>query len=242
MRRTANLFFRGWTSWCIPLVLLLATILVFDLTNLDIAIQDHFYTPGEGWLISMHKYSGFGLVYYTIPKFLLGNFSAVVLALGVWRFIHFKKVPHGIIYVLVTMLTIPCVVANLKSNSSMPYPSKITRYGGKEEPRTVIEAFRNPLQPSGKHYHGWPAGHASGGFSLMGLAFVPAPPRRRWLGFAITSAIGFSMGICHTMDGNHFFSHNLASFFIAWFIAALLYQLYTAALAWREKRHPRPAE
>ncbi len=123
------------------------------------------------------------------------------------------------------MLAVPCVVANLKSYNSMPYPSKLTRYGGREERKTVVEAFRHPRQPNGKRYHGWPAGHASGGFSLMGLAFAPRRRRWRWLGFGLATGLGLAMGVCHTMDGAHFLSHTFVSLFIAWLLAACLYGL-----------------
>lgn len=42
MRGLAELPFRGWTSWAVPLALLAVTIVAFDVTDWDVRIQDHF--------------------------------------------------------------------------------------------------------------------------------------------------------------------------------------------------------
>ncbi len=226
MKSPADLCFRGHTSWIIPLVLLVLTILLFELTPWDTWIQDHFYTPGEGWLLKLDKHHGFGLVYYTGPKWLLGQLGFVLGAIIVWIAIRKRRLAWGLLYVVITMISIPCLVANIKSDCSVPYPSRLVRYGGKEQPRNLYQAFFEPIPAGSKRYHGWPAGHASGGFAPIGAAFVPERKKYRWLAFGGVTALGFFMGICHTMDGNHFFSHNLVSYFLAWMVAAFLYLLF----------------
>ena len=243
MRGLAELPFRGRTSWSVPLALLAVTIVAFDVTDWDVRIQDHFWTPGVGWSVSLRKYSGAGLVYYTLPKLLLGLWGLCLGGWCVWKVAARRVVPWRGLYILCVMLAVPCVVANLKSYNSMPYPSKLTRYGGREERKTVVEAFRHPRQPNGKRYHGWPAGHASGGFSLMGLAFAPRRRRWRWLGFGLATGLGLAMGVCHTMDGAHFLSHTFVSLFIAWLLAACLYgllprlRLFLSRPHWRRHHH-----
>ncbi len=220
--------FRGWTSWAIPLLLLCLTILLAETTPWDEQLQSLFYSPERGWLLTLDKHRGFGLVYYTIPVRLIGLFSGLLFLSSLWTLLKTRRFPWRRAYVLLCMLTIPTLVANLKFHNSMPYPKKLAQYGGILPKRSLLQAFRTSREPNGKRYHGWPAGHASGGFSLMGLTFIPQDPRKRRWGFALATALGGFMGICHTMDGNHFFSHNLVSLFLAWLVAALLFQAWNA--------------
>lgn len=243
MKNLADILFRGRSSWLIPLFLLIFSIVLFEVTPLDTIIQDCFYTPGEGWIIKFSKRRGFGLVYYTFPKWLLGQLGFALGAAIAWFAIKKRKIAWRLIYILVTMITVPCIVANLKADSSMPYPAKLVRYGGNEQKRSLYESFFVPIPEGSKHYHGWPAGHASGGFAPIGIAFAPNRRRYRYWGFAAVTSLGFFMGICHTMDGNHFFSHNLVSYFIALLTAALFYQLFAKLKTLYEKhRHKREHE
>ena len=235
--RQRDWLFRGWTSWAIPLALLALTILLAETTPWDEQIQNLFYSPERGWLLTLDKHRGFGLVYYTIPVRLIGAVSGLLLLSALWSLAKTRRFPWKRAYVLLCMAAIPSLVANLKSHNSMPYPKKILQYGGTCPKRSLLQAFRTRREPNGKRFHGWPAGHASGGFSLMGLAFCPEDPRKRRWGFAFSAALGGFMGLCHTMDGNHFFSHNLVSFFLAWLVASLLY-LAVHALRKRFSAHP----
>ena len=222
----ADILFRSWTSMAIPAVLLVSVIILFEMTPLDDIIQDLFYIGDGRWCIEFHKYSGWGLFYYTLPKILLGMFGAAVLFHGGWLFFRKRIKPFGHIYVLVCLGAIPGVVAILKANSNMPYPRKLVQYGGACQKVSLADAYLKPLAQGEKQYKGWPGGHASGGFAIMGLAFVFTAPRKRWRGFLAAVLLGFFMGMGHTMDGNHFISHVLVSFFIGWLVSALLYGLY----------------
>ena len=232
--------FRSWSSVIIPALLLLATILVFEFTDWDIAIQDRFYSPEHGWLIHFdnhNTYKGLALFYYTLPKFLLGIFGGCLLLLALFpQKLRTTASRAQLIFVIVCLVAIPCTVSLLKSHTNMPYPCKIERYGGKAPHRKLHQAIVAYFDKSLKLYKGWPGGHASGGFALMGLAFAPKSRRRRRIGFAIATAAGFFMGMGHTLDGSHFFSHNLVSWTIAWLIAALLYQCWINLERKRERR------
>ncbi len=232
MKKLSDLLFRGWSSWVIPLMLLAITILVFEWTDWDMAIQRHFYTPETGWLLHLNKHKGFGLVYYTIPNILLGNLGFAILVCVLWRFIRTHRLCWNGIYVILCLMCIPSLIANVKARNSMPYPSKIVEFGGKETKRTIIEAFRAHHEPGLKQYHGWPAGHASGGCSLICLAFIPRKRQWRWAGFGTAILAGGFTGFCHTMDGAHFFSHMLVTFFLAWIVAAWLF-LLLRYIRWR---------
>jgi len=225
MKNLTDYLFRGRNSWLVPLLLLTITIVIFELTNWDMELQSHFFVPGHGWLLHLNKHKGFGLVYYTIPNLLLGNIGFVILAYSLWRLFLRHRICWNGLYVMLCMIVIPTFVANIKAQNSMPYPSKTVEFGGRETKRSLIESFRAHNVPGLKQYHGWPAGHASGGCSLVCLAFIPRKRCLRWLGFGTAILFGGFTGFCHTIDGAHFFSHLLVTFFLAWLVSAWLFLL-----------------
>ena len=235
-------FFRSWSSVVIPAALLLATILVFEFTDWDITIQDHFYTPEHGWIIPFDNddtYTGAALFYYSLTKFLLGIFGGCLLLLALFpKKLHAPASRTQLVFVIACLIAIPSVVSILKSHTNMPYPRKIKRYGGYAPHRKLHQAVTAYFDKSLKLYKGWPGGHASGGFALMGLAFAPKSRRQRRTGFAIATAMGLFMGLGHTLDGNHFFSHSLVTWFLAWMIAALLYQFWQWLERRQAEKHP----
>ena len=218
--------FRSRFCWVAPLLLLAAVLVLFEcFPGWDIRIQDCFYSAERGWLVGGDDDKWLEFCYYQGPKIILIPLFVVLVLYSAWRTIRTRRVPWRHIYVLACLGAIPGVVAALKVGNSMPYPKKLVRYGGTEERRTVVEAFQWSRADGTRHYGGWPGGHASGGFALMGAAFAPEDPRRRRTGFLAATALGFYMGIGHTIDGAHFFSHSLVSFCIAWLVAALLWRL-----------------
>lgn len=240
----ANNFFARlpWLRWSLEALLLAAVIVLFEVTDWDLKFQDLFYSVENGWAIHMHKTSGPGLFYYTIPKYIIGWACGL---LTVSLFLPRKRLPKWwfsrwrTLYVLICVAATPCVVANLKTRCNMPYPSKIVRYGGMEPKRGIVEAFRQKKTPGVKWYHGWPAGHASGGFAWFGLAFAPLTLRGKRRGFLLALAAGAMMGFFHTIDGNHFISHTLVSGALSILLADLLFAIcrkLLLSLQWRLSR------
>lgn len=142
--RQRDWLFRGWTSWAIPLALLALTILLAETTPWDEQIQNLFYSPERGWLLTLDKHRGFGLVYYTIPVRLIGAVSGLLLLSSLWTLLKTRRFPWKRAYVLLCMAAIPTLVANLKSRNSMPYPKKILQYGGTCPKRSLLQAFPHP--------------------------------------------------------------------------------------------------
>ena len=66
----------------------------------------------------------------------------------------------------------------------------------------------------------FPAAHASAGFSLYGLAFLPTLQKHRYKIFVIVTVLGWTMGLYKMSFGDHFFSHTLVSMLLAWTIAS----------------------
>ena len=62
----------------------------------------------------------------------------------------------------------------------------------------------------------FPAGHASGGFALLGLIGLARTTRGRWAAFAVAMAAGWAMGVYQMAKGAHYLSHTLVTLLVAW--------------------------
>ena len=67
----------------------------------------------------------------------------------------------------------------------------------------------------------FPAGHASGGFALLGL--VAARGTRRWRNgiLALGLGLGWWMGGYQMLKGAHYLSHTLTTMIVAWLVVLL---------------------
>lgn len=233
----ANQELRGQQNRCarcivrvfLPLLLLLVVLAAGEWTPFDLWVQDCFYDQNSRqWLVKFDKQSPLGLTFYVIPKILLGIFGGSVLLLAVRQQWGRWACPWSrprLVYILICLALIPSLVSLLKANTGVAYPRKIDRYGGGNIPyRTVWQSI--PRQAGEKRYKGWPAGHASGGFALFGLAFAARsrPGRRR--GFIMAVTTGCLMGTYQMLAGNHYVSHTIVSMLLAWLVAGLLAYIF----------------
>lgn len=109
----------------------------------------------------------------------------------------------------------------LKAVTNRHYPSHIERYGGPVPYRKLFQS-----QPSGfKRSKGFPAAHASGGYSLMAFYFIfyKRNKLRAYLGLALGLGIGTLFAFGQQVRGVHFASHNIWSAAICWYGSLLLY-------------------
>lgn len=209
----------------LPLGLLLAVLAASETTPFDLRIQDCFFEHNSRqWLIKFDKQSPLGLTFYVIPKILLGVFAGLLLLLAIRRKWGRWSCPWKrprLVYILLCLALIPSLVSVLKATTGVAYPRKIERYSGGSIPyRSVWQSI--PLHAGEKRYQGWPAGHASGGFALFGLAFAALTRPGRQRGFGIAVATGCLMGTYQMLAGNHYLSHTLVSMLLAWLVAGLL--------------------
>ncbi|MFT5110556.1 MAG: membrane-associated PAP2 superfamily phosphatase, partial [Pseudoalteromonas tetraodonis] len=70
---------------------------------------------------------------------------------------------------------------------------------------------KNPRKPG----HGFPAGHASGGFALMGLCVFGRTRRGITLGVAAGLSLGWILGSYQMLNGNHYLSHTVVTNLLA---------------------------
>jgi membrane-associated PAP2 superfamily phosphatase len=208
-------------------------VLFFEYTDLDLPVQDWFFDfEKQKWLLPGPGESRWAdALFYRGPK-------AVIIALGVLlvalaalparirarlpRFTrHWRRA--SLLVALLTLATAPALVGFLKSATNVHYPCNIERYGGSVRYVRLFERFPPEARPA-RRSAGFPAGHASGGFALMGLAGLAATRQGRMAGLALGLAAGWWMGLYQMARGMHYLSHTVVSMLLCWMVF----------LAWRD--------
>lgn len=212
------------TLW--PAVLLLAGALaIFEFTNVDLALQDHFYDFAQHrWIVDGNEPIG-RAVFYNIPKIgvIVTGVALLVLALGPARWRERLRLERRGLWVAVaTIATVPALAGLGKNFTNTFCPSEIRRYGGGVPYVKLCEPYPSDDRPKGKG-HCFPAGHASGGFALIALAWLRPSRRMRFIGVALGLGFGWYMGTYQMLKGAHYLSHTVTTMLLAWIVA----------LAWR---------
>ena len=206
------------TLW-LAILSLLVIFGFFEATGVDLAIQDLFYQPKGRWLVDRED-PGLRMLFYTGPKYLI---VAVALSLifVVWR-ARSRELRRNAGVALLTLGSVPLLVGFGKDTTNVFCPWDITRYGGEVPYVQVLERFPVEQRPE-RRGRGFPAGHASGGFALFGLAGLARTRRGQMLGIATATALGGAMGLYQMAKGAHYLSHTLITAIFAW-IAFLLWR------------------
>lgn len=208
-------------GWVRPAALLAGLVLICGFRALggeavDLAFQDRLRSDGA-WLLP-REHPVLHPLLYDGPKAAL-----ILLALGlIWSACLPRRAPAWLgrrraLYLLACLAFIPVVSTQLRAVSRMATPAALVAYGGTWEHRVLFET-----RPDGYPSNAFPAGHASGGFALLGLAYAWHGRRARLAGAATGLVAGGVMGFYQVARGEHFLSHTLATGLLAWLLAALL--------------------
>ena len=212
---------RKWLALGLPLALL--ALLLLEPTQLDFAISDLFYRPGEGF-IGKHSFFLEDILHDRAKQAVI--LIAVLALVGllfscVYRPWAALRRPLGMVVLALALCS--SFVSPVKTLTGVHCPWDLTRYGGKET-YTPLLSERAPAIKPGRC---WPGGHATSGFALFALYFAlrDRKPRlaRGMLWFAIALGCIFSLG--RTMQGAHFISHNLWTALFDWLICLASYWL-----------------
>jgi len=208
----------------IPLILLVIDLITFQFTTLDLAVQDLFYNfYNSSWLLSNKDNWILHFILYSGEKKLILIFGiSVVLAL-----IFFRKnkmvsdYKSGLMIVAFSLIVVPFTVGQLKGSTNMPCPCQLERYGGKFMESKLFSCYPSDfIQPEKAKCY--PAGHASGGFALMGLYFLFKTKRNKRLALAGAFLTGWVTGLYKMMIGDHFLSHTITTMLLAWILIFLV--------------------
>ncbi len=204
-------------------VLLIATILLFGISSLDITIQNAFYNiQTQSWIVDKES-QPYHFIFYTGIKICLILF-AVILLLILLFFRNHPKIrvyKKGLLIVILSAVLVPYIVVEIKKNTHIPCPKNEIHYGGKYIHTAVWERYEAPYNRL-KKISCWPAGHASGGFALMSLFFLFRKKRDKLYALLVAILIGWSMGIYKMLIGDHYVSHTLIAMLLAWLIILVI--------------------
>jgi membrane-associated PAP2 superfamily phosphatase len=205
-------------------MLFLLWVLIFEFTNLDLWCSDIFFDFNkskfywrDAWWAGKGIHQG-GL--YAIETIVIVSliFLAFSFLTKINRWINLQRT---LLFLLLSMAIGPGTVGLLKTVTHIHYPLYIERYGGFVPYKKLFESRPVDIKKS----RGFPAAHASGGYSLMALYFIYYKRRQRWayLGLALGLSVGTLFAFGQQVRGLHFASHNVWSAAICWFGSLTLY-------------------
>ena len=222
--------------WLKLLCLTLIATLVFEHSQIDILISEIFYTNGH-WLLQKEA-QPYKFIFYDLPKALLILFGIYLITVLILKYKSSAKTnpvfnnasdntfiislsAREISYLLVVLIAVPSTIALLKSFTHVSCPNHLLVFGGD---LPYLNLWQNRIaQTSAKCF---PAAHASAGFSLYGLAFLPTFYKYRYRVFEVVTVVGWTMGLYKMLFGDHFFSHTLVSLLLSLTIACALSQVF----------------
>lgn len=212
-------------AWVLPSLALLALVLLWDASGLDLAVMRLWGTEQgfalkeqpilSHWLHTRAQQAA--LVLYLLLLLMVWR------PLGPWRGLQRRERAHALIAITLSLLSISL----LKRLSLTSCPWDLAVFGG---PAQLVSHWAWGT-PDGGAGHCFPSGHASSafGFLAMVLPFLRAPdPRlqhtgRRWLMLLVT--VGLVFGLTQTLRGAHYPSHTLWTAWICWTVGNAVYTL-----------------
>ena len=203
--------------------LLAGVVALFEFTPLDLALQDRFYNfEARRWLVDASAPVG-RMVFYDGPKALIWVIGLTVLTLAAgparWRE-RFRLDRRGLWLGVLVIATVPALAGLGKKYTNVFCPSEVRRYGGDVAYAKLCAPFPEADRPT-RRGGCFPAGHASGGFALLGLLAVRASRRWRQSVIALGLGLGWWMGGYQMLKGAHYLSHTLTTMIVAWLVVLL---------------------
>jgi len=201
---------------------LIMTVIVFEFLPIDAEVQSWLFNSGsQTWMINRNDqvldlvfYSGIKTLFVVSILFLL--FSLIFLR----RFNWVKNNTKALTIVVLSSFIVPLTVGVLKDATNMPCPNQLIAYGGDYEHIGLFEQLTEQQQrPATKCY---PAGHASGGFSLLALLFLVTISRSKKIVLTLVMVVGWSTAGYKMAIGDHFLGHSVVTMVLAWLIILLI--------------------
>jgi membrane-associated PAP2 superfamily phosphatase len=197
-------------SFVAPALAVAAIVVFFGLPGmggeaLDLWGQSFFWN-GTAWLLPHENALGRALA-YDGPKALIIIWALLLIGAAIFA----KHVRVRALYLLACLAVVSVVCTQLRAVTGMATPLELKSFGGSYDHLLLFQT-----KPAGYPSHAFPAGHASGGFALLGLYWILKA--RRWRGLALGLGVGCWMGFYQVARGEHFLSHTLATAALAWLL------------------------
>ena len=219
----------------ILLVFAIISTLIFEHSQLDISISQLFYHHMNGngnWLIEKYR-QPYAFIFYNLPKTLIILLALTLLLMRLQRYWYQRHAcnPQNysmkqrfpirqciaslsnreLSYLLLALVIVPAVIALLKSITHVSCPNHLIVFDGEF---AYISIWQNMVAKTPAKC--FPAAHASAGFALYALAYLPRLHKYQGRIIFAVSVLGWSMGLYKMSIGDHFFSHTLVSMLLSW--------------------------
>jgi lipid A 4'-phosphatase len=193
----------------------LALVVFICLPRLDLAVSDLLHTPQEGFVFRNNAWvlAVDGSVRYIVIALLLALVS--LLAIGFMQQAEaIRRLRRGIVYLFIVLLAGPGLVVNslLKDHWGRARPDQVVEYGGTLQ-------YTPPFLPANEcgRNCSFVSGHAAVPFYFVAFGFLFPRQRRAWIFASI--AAGAVVGLSRMLQGDHFVSDIVFSFFAVYFVA-----------------------
>jgi len=209
------------TSLC-----LFFTIILFELTPIDIIVQNYFFNfDTSSWIWDNKEPISKFLFYDGIKKTLILFVFLILCSLIFFRNKEIiKTYKKGLVIVLLSAIIIPATIGALKATTNMPCPKNIEYFGGSYPDVKLFDSYHIAFVQN-KKIKCWPAGHASGGFALLSLFFLFKKRIHQIYALSFALTVGWSMGTYKMLIGDHFLSHTIITMLIAWLLILIIYKI-----------------
>jgi membrane-associated PAP2 superfamily phosphatase len=200
-------------------------LLVFELTNLDIWINNFFYNNQlkefslrEDPFMTRFMHHGLKNAMYV--------FGIASILFGIWLLKNKNTLllKKHVVLASVGVIFIPALVVSLKHLTNKHCPWSLDIYGGQIPYTGLFETHLSHLV-AGQCF---PAGHAAGGFMWFSWAIALwfIYPKLAKVIFTMAMILGLILGISRMIQGAHFLSHVLWTAWLAWASSLLLAILF----------------
>jgi lipid A 4'-phosphatase len=195
--------------------------LFFFFPQLDIKFSSFFYHPQNRFYLKDYAFCIF--IYRSVEIIALGLAAGLPLLLfisAVLKNVFTSEFRKRVLYLILTLALGPGLLVNVifKEHWGRARPDHIEQFGGSNRftPAFVIssECKRNCAFVSG---------HASVGFYLISAAFLMKKHRKKGLVLAIS--YGFIIGLVRIIQGSHFASDVIFSFYFVYIVSKGGYKL-----------------
>ncbi len=210
----------------IPLMSFLTLFLVLEFTQLDLWISRHFYNaefhqwPYKESLLAetiLHV-GGQYFVYLSAIAML----SCLLASQRSNSSIHCYR--RELFFLLIASISGPIIIALLKSSTHIYCPWSLALFGGDKPYVRLFDYTAGNLQIG----HCFPAAHAGSGFTFISLYFflMRVKPAYKLYGLYFGLVLGLAYGASQQVRGAHFFSHDVVSLAVCWFLSLVLFILF----------------
>lgn len=192
--------------------------------GLDVRLSAHFYTPGEGFTL-WHDWLLEKVLHDWVKEFTRA--LVLLLALAAFASLRLERLRPlrlPLWYALITALLAAAAVTAVKHTSLQTCPVGLTMFGGMEPYFSLFD----PVPPGARSGQCWPGGHAASAYAFFPLVLaarhVGRPGLARGL-FWLVMLFGLVLTMVQVARGAHFFSHQVWTALICWYVSLAAYWL-----------------